>query len=556
MMSAFSLLKLLAPTAKDGDNTVATAKPPAPAAATSKGKETFLSVMARMHGKAVAKAPVSEAKAQAAPAKTAAKSTVTSAETNTLAAVMAQSRAASSKLPSPPPPSPDVNPKNAASPASVADDGESQTSSDTASEGKSRQSGNSGQPDQPEQPAIPTPLLLLTTDAAAAVFVKTIIEAAPKTAASAPVVSPKDSKVALEKTTVAATAAPISTTKPATVPSSLTPVKSIQPVPTDAAKPPAKLAESSPGPTPILAKDSAPHPAETAESKTQYVAVPASNTLSIVQNSPTSTTGTRGALSGQEMKSGLQKNEFAAADLTASKATAPSGGTTARSSVSTATSSASAPSKTAPASDGLNNPAGGSASNNFGSKLDSTPLPSSALTADLAGKASANSIDAGREVAAAPAPDRSAAQAERVGTFVSQQVLLVRQSSANNLAVSLKLDSQTELNLQLTKQNGQIEAAVRLERGDIPGLGNHWKDLQESLARQNVQLLPLENRSSGRPSSFQQSSQDASTSQQSPQHSPRQGRGQQAEPATVNTTSSAPGATARSASRQGWETWA
>ena len=65
-------------------------------------------------------------------------------------------------------------------------------------------------------------------------------------------------------------------------------------------------------------------------------------------------------------------------------------------------------------------------------------------------------------------------------------------AQAQSLAVSLKVDSKTSLFLQLTTQQGHIEASVRCEAGDAGALGEHWEQLQESLARQNVHLLPLE----------------------------------------------------------------
>jgi hypothetical protein len=83
---------------------------------------------------------------------------------------------------------------------------------------------------------------------------------------------------------------------------------------------------------------------------------------------------------------------------------------------------------------------------------------------------------------------------EQVERLISREVVMVRQSGAEALAVSLKVDPRTSLFLQLTNHHGQIEAAVRCESGDAGALGAHWTQLQESLARQNVQLLPLQNK--------------------------------------------------------------
>ncbi len=96
-------------------------------------------------------------------------------------------------------------------------------------------------------------------------------------------------------------------------------------------------------------------------------------------------------------------------------------------------------------------------------------------------------------VQAGSAPASAAlAQVERL---IGREVLLLRDSGAQSLAVSLKVDSQTSLFLQLTNHHGQIQVAVRCESGDAPALDAHWGQLRESLARQNVQLLPLEDKS-------------------------------------------------------------
>ena len=84
--------------------------------------------------------------------------------------------------------------------------------------------------------------------------------------------------------------------------------------------------------------------------------------------------------------------------------------------------------------------------------------------------------------------------------LVTQEVAMIKQSGANSLAVSLKIDPQTELFLQLTNHDGQIQASLRCERGSMAGLDTHWGQLQESLSRQNVQLLPLEEKFSSRAS--------------------------------------------------------
>jgi hypothetical protein len=158
--------------------------------------------------------------------------------------------------------------------------------------------------------------------------------------------------------------------------------------------------------------------------------------------------------------------------------------------------------------------------------------------------------------------DTAAAQVERVAHLVNQEVLMVRQSGANSLAVSLKVDSHTELFLQLTNHDGQIQASVRCDRGNIEGLGSHWGELQESLARQNVQLMPLADKisSGGNPTATLPSETTSSRAfDQSSQNQQRPARETQEEPSlagVVGVLTPSRKAKTNNLSRQGWETWA
>jgi hypothetical protein len=160
-----------------------------------------------------------------------------------------------------------------------------------------------------------------------------------------------------------------------------------------------------------------------------------------------------------------------------------------------------------------------------------------------------------------PAIDNPAAQVERVTRLVTQEVAMIKQSGANSLAVSLKIDPQTELFLQLTNHDGQIQASLRFERGGIAGLDSHWGQLQESLSRQNVQLLPLEEKFPSRASVVTSSPDNATSRQfdQSAQNKSRQNRDlpgefplpEEAGPAVRSRNNKNV-----SSSPRGWETWA
>jgi hypothetical protein len=155
----------------------------------------------------------------------------------------------------------------------------------------------------------------------------------------------------------------------------------------------------------------------------------------------------------------------------------------------------------------------------------------------------------------------SSGRIEQVERLISREVVMVRQSGADALAVSLKVDSRTSLFLQLTNHHGQIEASVRCEKGDAGALDAHWKQLQESLARQNVQLLPLQNTSiSVRPSSDASAEttgnlQDGPPARQQPTHPPAP----ETEKPSDNAMNAAVGlAKSKHKPRRhpGWETWA
>jgi hypothetical protein len=296
--------------------------------------------------------------------------------------------------------------------------------------------------------------------------------------------------------------------------------------------------DSRPAETSASTTEPAAHWAEPAGSSQQPVGAQIAITPPVVFVSAGSVDGTGGAWSNQQMKFGTDQNEIA--------------GPTAQKVPTTSL-------KSDLATKSANDLMVESDSDHSGHTQDSID---SALVMDWPAKASEGNVDAGKGTGAAQSVDHSATQAERVGHLVSQQVVMIRQSGANNLAVSLKLDPHTELSLQLTNHNGQVEASVRWERGAVAGLENHWKDLQESLARQNVLLLPLENRASPRTPASHSASDTVSASpfNQSSQNPQRHSREAQRDlpPATttVKTVPVTNKATTRTASRQGWESWA
>jgi hypothetical protein len=89
--------------------------------------------------------------------------------------------------------------------------------------------------------------------------------------------------------------------------------------------------------------------------------------------------------------------------------------------------------------------------------------------------------------------------------MITREAVTIRQMGAQTLDVSLKLDSNTQLSLQLTTNNGLTQASVRVDRGQFTPEDSQWAQLTQSLARQNVELLPM---TGGSNLGFEQPSQE------------------------------------------------
>jgi hypothetical protein len=177
--------------------------------------------------------------------------------------------------------------------------------------------------------------------------------------------------------------------------------------------------------------------------------------------------------------------------------------------------------------------------------------PSESLTiVDLTGKAAASVVPVttlADTSVDAPVRASSTAPLERLEQMISREVVNVRSAGAESLGVTLKLDPNTQLYLQLTTHNGLVQASVRCERGVFAPEDAQWTQLQQSLARQNVELLPM---TGGSSLNFQQH----------PEEPPRQPDRREDWPTA---TATAPPAQPRkqpqqqqNRSRKNWESWA
>lgn len=92
----------------------------------------------------------------------------------------------------------------------------------------------------------------------------------------------------------------------------------------------------------------------------------------------------------------------------------------------------------------------------------------------------------------ADSPETDTSQnAERLSRLIVRETALIRRSGAETMVVVLKPDRETELVLHVNRMQGQLEAVIRMERGDFSGLSQQWNQLQESLSKQNIRLAPL-----------------------------------------------------------------
>jgi hypothetical protein len=147
----------------------------------------------------------------------------------------------------------------------------------------------------------------------------------------------------------------------------------------------------------------------------------------------------------------------------------------------------------------------------------------------------------------APVSAASTAPVERLERIISREVLTIRQSGAETLGVSVKLDSNTQVYLQLTNHNGEVQASVRCERGSFAPEDAQWAQLQQSLARQNIALLPM---TGGSSMNFQQSSDKHARQQQAAAREDWPTPGAAVQPAQPRKQKE------QNRSRNNWESWA
>ena len=121
-------------------------------------------------------------------------------------------------------------------------------------------------------------------------------------------------------------------------------------------------------------------------------------------------------------------------------------------------------------------------------RLSSSPAfnPSNDL---LVSNAYVSALNQAPVTAASQLPSNSI-PVEHFSRVIQQEVVTIRQNGAKELGVSLKVDHQTQIFLKVTNHNGRISASIECEKGSLADLNRAMPDLQASLARQNISLVP------------------------------------------------------------------
>jgi len=83
-------------------------------------------------------------------------------------------------------------------------------------------------------------------------------------------------------------------------------------------------------------------------------------------------------------------------------------------------------------------------------------------------------------------------QVEKVFAEVAERVVSFKRVGADSAEVSLRPDRGTEITLQMSVRNGQVQVVARLERGNFDSLNARWGDLQQTLSQQGVRVSNLQ----------------------------------------------------------------
>ncbi len=82
------------------------------------------------------------------------------------------------------------------------------------------------------------------------------------------------------------------------------------------------------------------------------------------------------------------------------------------------------------------------------------------------------------------------ARVNRIEELVTREVVRLRWTGQETMSVVIRPEGGAEVVVHLRQHEGFVEATLGLARGEVARLGDHWQQLHDALAEQNVRLNP------------------------------------------------------------------
>lgn len=138
---------------------------------------------------------------------------------------------------------------------------------------------------------------------------------------------------------------------------------------------------------------------------------------------------------------------------------------------------------------------------------------------------------------------------------IREQIHIFRGTPENELKVVVRPDSETEIFLHVTREDGQIRLQARCERGNFDWLDSQWNTIQSSLRAQGIHVEPLQSTSASQ-SSSQFSSSHHPQDSHSRREQPRTSDNPMVEQNFLQSRKSSQRPAATSVQVLGWQSWA
>ena len=129
----------------------------------------------------------------------------------------------------------------------------------------------------------------------------------------------------------------------------------------------------------------------------------------------------------------------------------------------------------------------------------SSPLPpaypphqAALVESILLGQSSKQFSDAAPVTPTRPTPPSPVPVLDNLQLRIVNGAMELRAARKDSMEVVIRPDTQTEMVLHLSRQNGLVDVEARMQRGDVGTLTQQWSQLQHSLAQQGIRLNALQ----------------------------------------------------------------